>query len=316
MEEFENDVLQGLSSSPKQLSSKYFYDKVGDRLFQQIMALPEYYLTRAENEILSTQTKIITDALKVSDNHQFELIELGAGDGSKTLHLLRHLTAQNFDFNYLPIDISSNALQGLSTKLKSELPSLNVSPKQGTYFNVLDDLGKSKVPKIVLFLGSNIGNLLDDQAKAFVMQLSNSLQAGDKVLLGVDRIKSREIVLPAYNDSQGVTSAFNLNLLTRINRELNADFNLDAFVHVPEYSEDDGVARSFIQSTQDQEVTIGALGQKFVFEKGEKIHTEISRKYNREILTSILENSDFEIVEEFTDTEALFSDYLLVKNSD
>lgn len=310
---FQNDINEGLSKALKSLPSKYFYDKTGDDLFVKIMNLPEYYLTKAEFDIFKNQTKNIIAALDINPNVYFELIELGAGDGTKTKELLKVLISENFNFDYIPIDISNNALKQLETNLNTEIPNLNVTKKQGDYFNVLDGLKTSNHPKVVLFLGSNIGNMEDEKAKRFISKLSSSLNLNDKVVLGVDLIKSKDIVLPAYNDKAGVTKAFNFNLLNRINKELDANFNIGQFSHQPEYTETEGIARSYIVSNTDQEVHIGALNKTFQFKKGEKIHTEISRKYNDEILNSILENSSLRIVTKLLDSKSYFADYILIK---
>ncbi|MFK8038998.1 MAG: L-histidine N(alpha)-methyltransferase [Crocinitomicaceae bacterium] len=314
IEQFKSEVKKGLNNEPKTLPSKYFYNEIGDQLFQKIMNLPEYYLTRSELEIFQEQSSQIVHAFDMDKNQPFELIELGAGDGTKTIEILKKLVSLNYQFSYLPIDISDHALEGLISMLKQKLPTLNVVPKQGTYFNVLSDLKTSIHPKVILFLGSNIGNLLDEDAKDFMYQLGSNLQPNDKILLGVDRIKAKEIVLPAYNDSQGVTAAFNLNLLTRINDELGADFELSKFEHCPEYEVEEGIAKSFIKSKIKQSVYIQSLNQSFNFEANEKIHTEISRKYNDNILNTILAKTDLTIETKFTDTKKMFFDYILKRN--
>ena len=311
---FKNDIDEGLSKSLKTLPSKYFYDTIGDDLFVKIMNLPEYYITKAEFDIFKNQTKSIISALEIKPNQYFELIELGAGDGTKTKELLKVLIAENYNFKYLPIDISTNALNKLEANLNKELPSLKVSQKQGDYFHVLDSLKTSKHSKVVLFLGSNIGNMEDENAKQFIVNLSNALNTDDKILLGVDLIKSKDIVLPAYNDKSGVTKAFNINLLNRINKELDADFNLKDFSHQPEYTESEGIARSYIVSNKDQEVRIGALNKSFHFKKDERINTEISRKYNDAVLNSIIENSHLKIVSKLLDSKNYFANYILAKS--
>jgi len=311
--QFRKDVDIGLSAKPKHLSSMYFYDKKGDELFMQIMQLPEYYLTRAELEVFSEQTLPMIEALKVEQDTYFELIELGAGDGSKTKHLLKALLEQGFDFTYIPIDISPNVLEHLQTALQEELPTLSIKPQQGDYFTRLGRLKEHTCPKVVLFLGSNIGNMNDDIAAGFISELGKNLSTGDKLLLGVDRIKSEDVVLPAYNDSQGVTSEFNLNLLRRINKELGANFDLQQFKHVPEYDADEGIARSYLQSQCDQTVTISSVDKAYEFTQGEKIHMEVSRKYNEAIINSIVRESGFRIVDHLTDQQEYFSDYIFEK---
>lgn len=309
--QFLNDVHDGLSKPFKTLPSKYFYDARGDALFVDIMASPEYYLTRAEMEIFSTQTEALIESLSFGKDTFFELIEFGAGDGSKTLKLLTTLLLKGYLFEYLPIDISQAALDGLKTMLGTQLPTLNVATRQGDYLHTLDELKGDVHPKVVLFLGSNIGNLSDTEAAKFIYSIGADLSVGDKLLLGADRIKPASIVLPAYSDREGVTRAFNLNLLHRINRELGGDFDLSQFAHVAEYNESEGVARSFLVSNADQEVTIKANNHRYHFTKGEKMLTEISRKYSVEVLQKILLNTDFVIKHEFSDQKGYFSDFVL-----
>ena len=310
---YKRQVLDGLSANPKYLSSKYFYDEIGDRLFQQIMAMPEYYLTDCEMEIFSEQTSKIIDSFGFAEDQRFDIIELGAGDGSKTIHLLRYLLEQQYNFQYLPVDISSNALEMIYNNLIQALPSLQVETMQGEYFSVLEKRMNTPNPKVVLFIGSNLGNFEDDHANQFICSIAQKLNSGDKLLLGLDQIKSRDIVLPAYNDAAGITKAFNLNLLTRINREMDADFNVDAFAHRPDYSEITGYTKSYLESLDDQVVTIGALNRSFTFIQGEMIHTETSRKYNDELLAEILTNTGLEITHKFTDQRGYFADYVLTK---
>lgn len=310
---FLNDVDKGLSSTPKYLLSKYFYDKKGDALFVDIMKMPEYYLTRAEFDIFKNQTQNIIKALQLNKNTFFELIELGAGDGTKTKELLKVLDTENYDFNYVPIDISQNALDQLKQRVNKELPNVKTTTKQGDYFNVLASLKQSNHRKIILFLGSNLGNLSDVQAEYFLYKLSDSLRPNDKVLLGLDIIKSRDIVLPAYNDSQGITKRFNLNLLDRINNELGADFDTNAFIHQPEYTEEEGIARSYIVSTTNQNVTVKSLNKTFHFMEGERVHTETSRKYNDTILNSYLKNTSLQVIDKLMDSNTYFADFILDK---
>jgi len=312
-EQFNKDVDQGLSSSPKTLPSKYFYDKKGDELFVEIMNMPEYYVTRAEYEIFKEQNDQIIRDLELDPNKYFELIELGPGDGTKTKELLKTLIKRNFNFDYLPIDISNNALDQLEQSIKKELPEVSVQTKHGDYFEMLESLKDTKHLKIVLFLGSNIGNSTDEQASDFIYKLGANLKLGDKLLLGVDLIKSANIVGPAYDDPTGITRMFNLNLLNRINKELDGNFKIENFIHKPEYSEEDGIARSFIESTKDQTVKINGNVNTYLLKKGEKIHTEISRKYNDKIIKSIIKDTDFQISGKLTDSRNYFSDYILTR---
>jgi L-histidine N-alpha-methyltransferase len=313
-EQFLKDVDAGLRSDPKTLPSKYFYDKIGDELFVQIMNMPEYYVTDAEHEIFKDQNKQLIRELNIKEDTYFELIELGAGDGMKTKELLKELHAEDYKFDYLPVDFSKDALTNLKKSLNKELPYIHVIPKHGDYFEILESIKNSHHPKILLFLGSNIGNLSDEQAADFIYKLGANLAPDDKLLLGVDLIKSEAIVGPAYDDPAGITKNFNLNLLSRINRELGGNFDTDAFLHKPEYTKKEGIAKSFIESTEDQTVRINGSENTYFFKKGEKINTEISRKYNDEIINHIIKDTDFQITGKLTDSKNYFSDYILTRS--
>ena len=311
IEQFKKDVDAGLSAIEKSLPSQYFYDATGDRIFQEIMDMPEYYLTRAEDEIFFKKTQQLIDALNVSKSSFFEIIELGAGDGKKTKKLLKKLVKQGYDFVYHPVDISGNILEHLQQVLAKEIPELDVQPKQDLYFDALAAYNASDHKKVVLFLGSNIGNLDDKLAADFLYQMGSNFKHDDILLLGVDLKKSRDIVLPAYNDSNGITARFNLNLLTRINRELGANFILDNFSHEPEYFEEEGIAYSYLLSLTAQTVCIESLNKTYDFAEGEKIQTEISRKYDESILNNIIAETDFKLVSKIMDSNAYFADYIL-----
>lgn len=272
--QFEKEAVDGLRMSPKRLSSKWFYDERGDELFVEIMQLPEYYLTRAEEEIFKKQTASLVGAL-TQGMSEFDLFELGAGDGTKTFNLLKNLDPNTF--RYRPIDISSSAVENLKRSVSVQFPNVHCDPIQGEYFSSLGSMEEDR-PKVILFLGSNIGNMLDDRANEFMLALSERMKRGDTLLLGVDMKKPKEIVLPAYNDSQGVTSAFNLNLLKRINDELGADFDLTAFEHLPEYDESEGIARSYLRSKKDQSIHLPMVSEPIHFQEGERVFTEVSRK--------------------------------------
>lgn len=312
--QFANDVLEGLSKSPKSLSSKYFYDDTGSYLFSKIMKLPEYYLTRAELEIIQTQGLEMIRTLDMTEDRVYEIIELGAGDGFKTIELLKAFKEQQCVFRFIPIDISQKALDQLMLLIEDQLPDMHVNPMNGDYFKILHNLSQTPAPKIILFLGSNIGNMNDGQAKQFLAKLSGNLMIGDKIILGTDLAKSKDIVLPAYNDSQGITRAFNLNLLQRINRELGGNFDIANFEHVPEYNEVEKIARSALRSKIHQEVYIHDIDLSLEFTPGERINTEISRKYTDQILTDICEGTGLKIIRKFTDSHQYFADYILEKS--
>ncbi|MGA9211228.1 L-histidine N(alpha)-methyltransferase [Kaistella sp.] len=310
---FLRDVDDGFSHDPKYISSYYFYDKAGDELFQKIMEMPEYYLTNSELEIFEQQTEPLILSFEINPNEEFELIELGAGDGKKTQYLLKALLEKNFKFKYIPVDISQNSLSVITQRMENLFPNLQIDSQQGDYFRVLDELFISTKPKIILFIGSSLGNMCDEIAKKFLNKIANHLKKNEKLLLGLDLIKSKKIVLPAYHDSAGITRDFNLNLLQRINRELGADFKVEYFEHVPEYTETEGIAKSYLKSTKKQTVYIKKLSKSFEFDENELIQTEISRKYNDKILHDLLKGSQLEIKHKFLDSQKYFADYILVK---
>lgn len=313
IEIFSKDVHEGLKNTQKYLPSKYFYDTKGDILFQQIMDMPEYYLTRAEHEIFSKKVSALIHNIGVCVDSHFELIELGAGDGTKTKELLQALSQQKYSFDYLPVDISSNVLNMLEKNIKQSLPHISLKKQCGDYFHMLSSLKSNQHKKVVLFLGSNIGNMSDEEAKKFLNTLSDTLNSGDTLVLGVDLIKDKNIILPAYNDKRGITKAFNLNLLSRINSQLGGNFNIANFEHTPEYLEDEGIAKSYLTSKVDQIIHIEKTGHDYIFNKGEKIYTEMSRKYDDSIIKKITAHSGLTITHKLSDSNDYFSDYILIK---
>lgn len=303
---FFSEVISGLSATPKKLSSKYFYDKIGDNLFQQIMALPEYYLTACELDIFQNKTANLANIL-LQGSKSFDLIELGAGDGTKSAHLLRFLSKQNTDFTYIPIDISGNILSVLDHKIKREIPGLKVQCLQGEYFEMLRKAAMlSDRPKVVMFLGSNIGNMELEVAGHFCQQLKDNLHSGDIVMIGFDLKKHPQTILNAYNDSAGITAAFNLNLLRRINRELGADFNINNFQHFQNYDPVTGACRSYLISLVHQSVTIN--GKAIDFAQNEYIDMEISQKFSRQDIQKLAFRSGFHPIGEIADSKDWFVD--------
>lgn len=305
---FADDVRAGLTAEPKYLLSRYFYDAAGDKLFQKIMNLPEYYLTWCEFEILQKHWQSILQKL---EGKPFDLVELGAGDGVKTRVLIRQFLAEKADFRYLPIDISKNVLDLLRETLQEKWPELHVTPVEGEYFSALQEIDRlSDRRKLVLFLGSNIGNMKQERAADFLHQLRQRLHPGDLLLVGFDLKKDPATILAAYNDSQDVTKEFNLNLLRRINRELNADFDLSAFSHWPNYNPLSGETKSYLVSEKQQTVRIGALELEVPFRKWEAIDMELSKKYDRPEIEWLAEHADFEVEAWFFDEKQYFADVL------
>lgn len=311
MEEFKKHVEEGLSAKQKKLSSMYFYDDEGSRIFQEIMAMPEYYLTNAELENFQNHAEGIIASLGFQNG--FNLIELGAGDGEKTAELIQALLAKNMPFTYTPIDISEEANRLLSHKLKSAFPDLKLEPKTGDYFEVLATISDHPLPSLVLFLGSNIGNYVDQTRIGLLQLLEKNMKANDAVLIGVDLKKNPNKIRAAYYDSHGITKRFNLNLLQRINRELDANFDLNKFDFYCYYNPLDGELRSFIVSLCNQEVRINAIGKTFTFTDGECIWTELSKKYDLEELEAVMEEAGFRFVKHFIHQEHYFTDSLFRK---
>jgi len=311
---FGKEINEGLTSFPKYLSSKFFYDQTGDKLFQQIMELPEYYLTNAEYDIFQLHKNNILQSFD-TDKEGFDLIELGAGDGKKTKVLLNELLDQKYSVTYHPIDISENAVDGLVKNLAKEIPDLNVQGQIGEYFEVLDKLQHiNNRKKVIMVLGSNIGNLLHPRAIEFLEKLHGVMEPNDLIFIGFDQKKHPQKVLDAYNDKSGVTAAFNKNVLARISKELEGNFDLDAFIHWEVYDPESGTAKSYLISTKKQTVDINCLSLQVHFEAWESIHTEISQKYDDDTVKWLAKQSGFEIVESFTDVNEYYKNYVFKKS--
>lgn len=309
--DFEREVFEGLTDYPKHLSSKYFYDKKGDKLFQDIMAMPTYYLTDSEFQILENHKDEITDIF--NNKGAFDLIELGAGDGKKTKILLKTLSEKGSEFTYVPIDISKNALNQLSDSITKELPKVNIEPFQGTYFQALKEINNRKNRKIILFLGSNIGNLEHQQAADFMKKIHGLMHVDDLLFMGFDQKKHPQTILNAYNDPEGITAAFNKNILERINSELNGDFNLTQFLHWEVYNPETGSAKSYLVSQIAQKVTIGKLHLTISFQPWETIHTEISQKYDSEIINWLAKKAGLEMTVSYQPTDNSYKDCIFRK---
>lgn len=306
--DFRKDVVEGLLLKHKKLFSKYFYDRDGDYLFQQIMKMPEYYLTNCELDIFKNKTSEIAKWIASAET-PFDLIELGAGDAMKSTYLLKYLSENNIECTYMPIDISGNILSELNEKLDKELPSLEVISLEGEYFDMLDKATKiSTRRKVVLFLGGNIGNMDIEEANRFCKEVKKKLSRNDIFLIGFDLKKNPHTILSAYNDTKGITSAFNLNLLKRINRELKANFDLEQFQHYPTYDPVTGACRSYLVSLSQQEVRLG--DHLIKFEKNELIDMEISQKFSQNDIEKIAKNSGFHIIAEISDSKGWFIDSL------
>jgi L-histidine Nalpha-methyltransferase len=312
---FARDVSHGLSASPKQLFPKYFYDELGSELFDAICLLPEYYLTRAENEILARHADEII-AAAATDDARLSLFELGSGSATKTRRIIEALFKRQADLLYLPVDISASALEASADTLLQSYPALRIEAYAGDYDTALAHLRSAREARdqrlLALFLGSNIGNFDRDGARKFLFSLRDVLRDGDALLLGADLKKDRATLEAAYDDALGVTAAFNLNQLVRLNREFDADFDPRAFRHVAAYNETAGRVEIYIESRQAQVVSLPKLDMDISFTAGERIHTENSYKYDHEGLDALAADTGFACVRRWTDSEARFSSNLFV----
>lgn len=314
--DFAGDVRAGLTATPKTLPPRWFYDALGSALFDAICFLPEYYVMRAEAEVLTAHRDEIAQAF----GGNVRLVELGSGAARKTRILLDVLTERQSEVEYAPVDVDTLMLERSGRELLNEYPNLRV-------LAVSSDFTRPSIPlaaarrapahsrTVVLFLGSTIGNLDPDAAVAMLRDLRQGLSPGDALFLGADLRKSREVLEPAYDDPLGVTAAFNLNLLGRINRELGGHFVLDAFRHRAFYDEAHGRIEMHLVSTRTQRVRIDALELEIDFSEGETIHTESSYKHDSSTLAALADASGFTIEQQWTDPRRWFADVLMVASA-
>jgi L-histidine N-alpha-methyltransferase len=300
------EVAQGLRRSPKSLPPWLFYDQRGSELFEQITRLPEYYLTRTERAILEANAEEICRLA----GSNLTVVELGAGTADKTRILLHRLLRRQLKLRYVPVDVSRAALESAEQRLRVELPELDVHPIVADY--TLDRLDPREAPgrKLVLYLGSSIGNFEPDAAIALLAQARAGLNAGDCLLLGADRAKSESVLVPAYADAQGVTEQFNKNLLARINRELGADFELTNFRHIAQWNPRASRIEIYLESACRQSVRIGLLHMRVGFEAGERLHTENSYKYSDDTIRQMLASAGFGLERTFSDPQQWFGVHL------
>ncbi|MFN3345948.1 MAG: L-histidine N(alpha)-methyltransferase [Chloroherpetonaceae bacterium] len=305
---FALDVHLGLSAPQKFIPSKYFYDENGSKLFQRITELNEYYLTRAEAEILKTHKESLSQYFA---SEPFALVEMGAGDGEKTKILLEHFLAKGLDFHYAPIDISESALSELEVSLSEQFPTLSFQGRSAEYASGVSEIDMfSETRTVLLFLGSSIGNFSFPEMKLFLKTLWHGLNKGDFALIGFDLKKDIKTMQAAYDDKEGITKAFNLNLLHRINRELGGTFNVEKFYHHEIYNPKESAMESYLISLEAQEVYIDALKTTYRFEPYEAIFTERSYKFSDTSIRELAHETGFEIVETFKDSRQYFADSL------
>lgn len=304
-----DDVRNGLTAHPKRFLPKYFYDELGSQLFEAICLLPEYYLTRAENEILTNYADEIAASL---EGHK-TLLEMGSGSASKTRLVIEALLREQTELLFIPLDISATALESSSRILLQSYPRLRIEAYAADYFAGLAELAKKQRGRtLALFLGSNISNFDKDEAIRFLKAMRNVLKNGDALLLGADLKKDRALLEAAYNDALGVTSAFNLNVLARINRELGGTFDLHAFKHRAFYNQSLGRIEIYIESRKEQVVRIEKLNLEVSFAEGELIHTENSYKYDLGDIANLASTTGFQCIKSWLDSQERFSSNLLL----
>jgi L-histidine N-alpha-methyltransferase len=305
-EQLARDVREGLTATPKSLPPKYFYDARGSELFDEITRLPEYYPTRTEARILIRHAADIAAATEART-----LIELGSGTSEKTRILLRALTDAGSLERFVPFDVDPAVLQLASAAIGEEFPGLEVAPVVGDFDHHLAELPAGEA-RLVAFLGSTIGNFGPDERAGFLTGVRGILGEGDWFLLGLDLVKGEERLIRAYDDAQGVTAAFNRNVLAVVNRELGADFDLEAFAHVAVWDSEQEWIEMRLRSLADQVVRIPRLDLAVDFAEGEEMRTEISAKFRREGIAAELEAAGMQLTHWWTDPEGDFGLLLAV----
>ena len=302
------EVYRGLTAFPKRLSPWLFYDQRGSELFEAITELPEYYLTRTEREIFAQHGDEI---LAAADAKKLSMIELGAGTATKTGLLLEAAVREQGSVDYYPIDISESALDEARRRIGEEQPQVSCMPMSADYTCDLSDVpAASGGRRLVLYIGSSIGNFEPAEASALLRRLRGHLAPGDLLLLGVDHVKDRSTLLRAYNDAAGVTAEFNRNVLVRIKRELGANFRPGLFRHRACWNDRESRIEMHLESLVTQEIAIPALDLTVSFRRGESIHTENSYKFTPDSVAEMLGRSGFAVRREWTDARRWFGVYL------
>jgi len=300
------EVRDGLSATPKRLPCKFLYDDVGSALFEQITDLPEYYLTRTERAIFEDYAGEILEAAGTP----LTLVELGAGTANKTRILIEELLQRQTRALFYPIDVSPAALNEAVQQMAIQFPQLRVNPIVADYSGGVPALSRISGRKLVLFIGSSIGNYDPPDAIAMLRRIRRPLRAGDALLLGTDLAKSAKVLVPAYDDAQGITAEFNKNILARLNRELDADFNVDAFRHLALWNRRASRMEIYLESLKAQTVFIPAIDMDVHFAAGERIHTENSYKYTGDMVNSILNQAGFKLERTWSDPKGWFGVHL------
>ncbi len=301
------EVYRGLTAFPKKLSPWLFYDQRGSELFEAITELPEYYLTRTERGIFEQYGDEI---LASADAKKLSMIELGAGTATKTRLLLDAAVRRQGSVEYYPIDISTSALEEARRRIGEEQPQVSCMPIVSDYTTDMSDVHSIGGRRLVLYIGSSIGNFEPAEAAKLLRRLRGQLAAGDLLLLGVDHVKDRGTLLKAYNDAAGVTAEFNRNMLVRIKRELGAKFRPGLFRHRACWNERESRIEMHLESLVTQEVAIPALELQVSFRRGESIHTENSYKFTPDSVGEMLGRAGFEVRKEWSDPKKWFGVYL------
>ncbi|GAB4452100.1 MAG: L-histidine N(alpha)-methyltransferase [Armatimonadaceae bacterium] len=305
-DDFLESVVQGLSHSPRTLPCRFFYDTAGSELFERICQLPEYYPTRTEAALLRNHA----DEIIAAAGENVALVELGSGSSLKTRLLIEAALRRQTRLTYVPMDISGEFLRQCAAELLRDYPALDIQPIAAEYFEGIAAVPEHDGPRLFLFLGSNIGNFEPVEAQRLLRRIRNEMRSRDRLLLGVDLLKSEDVLLPAYNDAAGVTAAFNKNLLVRINRELGGDFDLDLWRHQAIFNAENGRIEMWLWSLADQTLSLyGGLYQ-FSFRKGEGIHTENSHKYTLRGLSSLAGRSGLALNRYWQDEHEWFAETL------
>jgi len=304
-------VREGLSCVPKRLPAWLFYDQAGSELFEAITELPEYYLTRTERSILAGHAPAMIE--QAGSGARLRIAELGAGSADKTRLLLKAVTERQGTVVYEPVDVSASALEAARDRIESEIPSVVVTPRVMDYTHGKGmDFGPAEEDErtLVLYIGSSIGNFEPCEALRLLKRVRAGLRPGDGLLLGVDLVKEDTLLQAAYDDAAGVTADFNLNLLTRLNRELQGEFDLDNFAHRATWNEDESRMEMHLESRCEQRVRLAALELEIDFAEGERIHTENSYKYRPGQAETALTEASFATVGKWTDEQGWFGVYL------
>ncbi len=300
------DVWRGLTGSPKTLPPWLLYDRVGSELFEEITELPEYYLTRTEHSIFETHADEMVEAA----GPDLTLIELGAGTATKTDTVISAVLKQQRELTFYPVDVSPNALQVAVRCLTQAHERLTVDPIVADYTRGVPGMESISGRKLLLYIGSSIGNFEPMEAAAVLARLRRSLASGDALLVGTDMVKDPSVLVPAYDDAQGVTARFNLNLLARINRDLGGNFDLNLFRHVALWNSDESRMEMHLESLEPQVVSLADLGLSVRLSRGERIHTENSYKFTMHMICSILQNAGFTLERTWMDEREWFGLHL------